>query len=55
LGVPLIVGGDVFCGVAAAAAAARTPTAASASATAKASFGWILMSPTPSEFVGFIA
>ena len=52
LGVPLMVGGAVFCGAAAAAADARTPTAASASITARASFDLILMSPTPfSEFV----
>ena len=51
LGVPLIVGADVFCGAAAAAAVARMPTAASASITVRASFGLILMIPTPfSEF-----
>ena len=37
-GVPLIVGGAVFCGVAAAAAAAKMPTAASANITVRARF-----------------
>jgi hypothetical protein len=44
--VPLIVGGEVFCGAAAeraVAAAAKAPTAASASATMRASFGLIFM------------
>jgi hypothetical protein len=50
LGVPLIVGGEVFCGVAATAAAARTPIVASPSVTARASFDRILISSTPSEF-----
>jgi hypothetical protein len=45
--VPLIVGGAVFCGVAAEAAAARTPTTASANITARVSFGLILMVSTP--------
>jgi hypothetical protein len=49
-GVPLIVGGEVFCGVAALATVARIPAAPAASSAANANFVFLIVIP----FVEFL-
>src|SRR5690348_6867553 len=51
-GVPLIVGGDVFCGVAALAIAARIPVTATASSATNASFLVVIRFPPSSVSSG---